>query len=209
MAASAPKNLLGITTSVHCVGGRGRLCGESGLRRDLLPKYPNVDGVVGLNHLYGCGVAINAPAAVVPIRTIHNIALNPNFGGEVMVNWPRLRKTAAGTTAGKAPRMFPPSPLKAPVLVAFTGRAACRALNQWSTIFWRVAERHLTKLNQRQRETCPASELVVGMQCGGSDAFFWRHGKPGGGLCFRSAGTLRRDRHVLGGHRSARCHSSF
>ena len=34
-----------------------------------------------------------------------------------------------------------------------------------------VAERHLQKLNQRQRETCPASELVVGMQCGGSDAF--------------------------------------
>lgn len=55
------------------------------IERDLLPKYPNVDGVVGLNHLYGCGVAINAPAAVVPIRTIHNLALNPNFGGEVMV----------------------------------------------------------------------------------------------------------------------------
>ncbi len=34
-----------------------------------------------------------------------------------------------------------------------------------------VAERHLAKLNARQRETCPASELVVGMQCGGSDAF--------------------------------------
>jgi hypothetical protein len=31
------------------------------IERDLLPKYPNVDGVVGLNHLYGCGVAINAP----------------------------------------------------------------------------------------------------------------------------------------------------
>jgi galactarate dehydratase len=34
-----------------------------------------------------------------------------------------------------------------------------------------VAERHLDKLNNRQRETCPASELVVGTQCGGSDAF--------------------------------------
>lgn len=34
-----------------------------------------------------------------------------------------------------------------------------------------VAERHLEKLNKRQRETCPASELVVGTQCGGSDAF--------------------------------------
>ena len=31
------------------------------IERDLLPKYPNVDGVVGLNHLYGCGVAIDAP----------------------------------------------------------------------------------------------------------------------------------------------------
>ncbi|MDR5905723.1 UxaA family hydrolase [Halomonas qiaohouensis] len=34
-----------------------------------------------------------------------------------------------------------------------------------------MAERHLERLNHRQRETCPASELVVGMQCGGSDAF--------------------------------------
>ncbi|MEP9208031.1 hypothetical protein ABKT14_22570, partial [Enterobacter roggenkampii] len=34
-----------------------------------------------------------------------------------------------------------------------------------------VAERHLDKLNRRRRETCPASDLVVGTQCGGSDAF--------------------------------------
>ncbi len=35
----------------------------------------------------------------------------------------------------------------------------------------RQAEQHLKRLNARQRETVPASELVVGMQCGGSDAF--------------------------------------
>ncbi|STV08743.1 D-galactarate dehydratase [Klebsiella pneumoniae subsp. ozaenae] len=50
-------------------------------------------------------------------------------------------------------------------------------LNRWSMTFCRSPERHLAKLNQRQRETCPASELVVGMQCGGSDAFF-RRGPP-------------------------------
>lgn len=64
MAAWAPKNLLGITTSVHCVAGVVDYVVKI-IERDLLPKYPNVDGVVGLNHLYGCGVAINAPAAVV------------------------------------------------------------------------------------------------------------------------------------------------
>jgi galactarate dehydratase len=54
------KNLLGITTSVHCVAGVVDYVVKI-IERDLLPKYPNVDGVVGLNHLYGCGVAINAP----------------------------------------------------------------------------------------------------------------------------------------------------
>ncbi|MNM64846.1 D-galactarate dehydratase [compost metagenome] len=34
-----------------------------------------------------------------------------------------------------------------------------------------MAESHLDVLNARQRETCPVSELVVGVQCGGSDAF--------------------------------------
>lgn len=33
------------------------------------------------------------------------------------------------------------------------------------------AEQRLEQLNLRQRETCPASELVAGVQCGGSDAF--------------------------------------
>ncbi|MCT9872410.1 UxaA family hydrolase, partial [Paenarthrobacter aurescens] len=62
------RNLLGITTSVHCVAGVVDYVVQL-IERDLLPRYSNVDGVVALNHLYGCGVAINAPAAVVPIRT--------------------------------------------------------------------------------------------------------------------------------------------
>jgi len=35
----------------------------------------------------------------------------------------------------------------------------------------RQADVHLQRLNRRRRETVPASELVVGVQCGGSDAF--------------------------------------
>jgi galactarate dehydratase len=34
-----------------------------------------------------------------------------------------------------------------------------------------LAERRLTQLNKRRRVTRPASDLVVGVQCGGSDAF--------------------------------------
>src|ERR1043166_3724447 len=35
----------------------------------------------------------------------------------------------------------------------------------------RAAETQLEKLNRRNRINIPASELVVGLQCGGSDAF--------------------------------------
>ena len=59
------RNLLGITTSVNCVAGVLDYVVKI-IERDLLPQYPNVDGVVALNHLYGCGVAIDAPAAIIP-----------------------------------------------------------------------------------------------------------------------------------------------
>ena len=55
------------------------------IRRELLPRFLNVDDVVALDHTYGCGVAIDAPGAAVPIRTLRNIARNPNFAGSTMV----------------------------------------------------------------------------------------------------------------------------
>jgi galactarate dehydratase len=162
------KNLLGITTSVHCVAGVVDYVIKI-IERDLLPRYPNVDGVVGLNHLYGCGVAINAPAAVIPIRTIHNIALNPNFGGEVMV-------IGLGCEKLQPERLLEGTEDVQPIAVA--AASIVRLQDEQHVGFksmvddiLQVAQRHLEKLNQRQRETCPASELVVGMQCGGSDAF--------------------------------------
>ena len=47
----------------------------------------------------------------------------------------------------------------------------------------RQAERHLERLNARRRETVPASELVVGVQCGGSDAFSGVTANPAVGFC--------------------------
>ena len=78
------RNILAISTTVQCVQGVVEFAVKR-IKEELLPKYPNVDDVVGLEHTYGCGVAIDAPDAIFPIRTLRNISLNPNFGGEVMV----------------------------------------------------------------------------------------------------------------------------
>jgi galactarate dehydratase len=44
-------------------------------------------------------------------------------------------------------------------------------------------EERLKILNRRKRETVPASELIVGMQCGGSDAFSGLTANPALGFC--------------------------
>ena len=67
------RNILAITTTVQCVAGVVEFAVKR-IKDELLPRYPNVDDVVGLEHTYGCGVAIDAPDAMIPIRTLRNIS---------------------------------------------------------------------------------------------------------------------------------------
>jgi len=154
------KNVLAISTSVQCVAGTLQFAIKR-IKAELLPKFPNVDDVVGLTHNYGCGVAINAPLAIVPIRTLQNLALNPNFGGEVMV-------VGLGCEKLVPERLLPEGADDSVVRMqdeAFDGFGAI------VDAIMAMADARLAVLNERRRETCPASDLVIGLQCGGSDAF--------------------------------------
>jgi galactarate dehydratase len=154
------KNILAISTSVQCVSGTLEFAIKK-VRAELLPKYPNVDDVIGLTHTYGCGVAINAPGASVPIRTLQNLALNPNFGGEVMVVGLGCEKLAPERLV---PERAEPSIVRMQD-EAFQGFGAI------VDAIMTMADARLAVLDRRRRETCPASDLVIGLQCGGSDAF--------------------------------------
>lgn len=163
------RNILAITTTVQCVSGVVEFAVER-IKKELLPKYPNVDDVVGLEHTYGCGVAIEAPGAPIPIRTIRNIALNPNFGGQAMV-------VSLGCEKLQPTRLFPKGSIPIqnaggadPGLVCLQDAQHVGFMSMIDSIM-QQAEKNLAELNKRQRETVPASELVVGVQCGGSDAF--------------------------------------
>ncbi|MEJ1126325.1 galactarate dehydratase [Variovorax sp. CCNWLW225] len=184
------RNILAITQTVQCVAGVVDFAVQR-IKAELLPKYPNVDDVVGLSHSYGCGVAIDAPDAVIPIRTLRNISLNPNFGGEVMV-------ISLGCEKLQPERLLPPGSIALvdERNVADIGETANAKLDvvclqddahvgfmSMIDSIMRQAEEHLERLNARRRETVPASELVVGVQCGGSDAFSGVTANPAVGFC--------------------------
>ncbi|MBI3729990.1 MAG: galactarate dehydratase [Burkholderiales bacterium] len=165
------RNILAITTTVQCVSGVVEHAVKR-IKEELLPKYPHVDDVVGLEHTYGCGVAIDAPNANIPIRTLRNISLNPNFGGQAMV-------VSLGCEKLQPTRLFPKGsiPIKKgdegsgePALVCLQDQVHV-GFNSMIASIMNTAEKQLAELDKRRREPCPASELVVGVQCGGSDAF--------------------------------------
>ncbi len=191
------RNILAITTTVQCVAGVVDFAVQR-IKEQLLPRYPNVDDVIGLEHSYGCGVAIDAPDAIIPIRTLRNISKNPNFGGEVMV-------VSLGCEKLQPDRLFPAGGIAIKPVAA--GAVDTGATGQFGTknepaldVVCLQAEKHvgfmsmidsvlesavphLERLNARQRETVSASELVVGVQCGGSDAFSGVTANPAVGFC--------------------------
>ncbi|MGH8639447.1 MAG: galactarate dehydratase, partial [Burkholderiales bacterium] len=163
------KNILGITTTVQCVAPTVDYAVRR-IRTEILPRFPGVDDVAAITHTYGCGVAIDAPGAAVPIRTIRNISLHPNIGGEPLI-------VSLGCEKLQPERLFPERAASnftvldnEPYLIRLQDDEL-RGFGDIVAAIMRAAEKRLEQLNRRKRETCPASELVVGLQCGGSDAF--------------------------------------
>jgi galactarate dehydratase len=178
------RNILAITTTVQCVAGVVDFAVQR-IKAELLPRSPTWTTWWRWS-TYGCGVAIDAPGAEIPIRTLRNISLNPNFGGEVMVvslgceklqperlaaaRAPFARVDERQRKARRAGRGVP------------AGRRAC-GLHVHDRFHHASGQEHLQRLNARRRETVPASELVVGVQCGGSDAFSGVTANPAVGFC--------------------------
>lgn len=154
------RNILGISTTVQCVSGVLNVAVKR-MKEKLLPKYPNVDDIVPINHAYGCGVAINAPDAVIPIRSLKNISKHPNFGGELMVVALGCEKLTVEMLVDEADI----NPENVVILQELAG------FNAMIDKLMEVAEVKLKRLNKRKREILPLSDLLIGMQCGGSDAF--------------------------------------
>ena len=154
------RNLLGIVTTVQCAAGVLKVAVER-IKKELLPKYPHVDGVVAVTHPYGCGVAINAPLAYLPIRAVSNLIRHPNFGGEIMV-------VGLGCEKLTYDRVLPPEDITPENVLTLQDYAGHDAMMQ---AILDMADRKLQRLDRRRREELPLSELLIGMQCGGSDAF--------------------------------------
>ncbi len=156
------RNILGLATTVQCVAPTVDYAVRR-IKAELLPRFPNVDDVVAVTHSYGCGVAINAPGAAIPISTLRHISMHANLAAQPLV-------VSLGCEKMQPALLFSND---FPVLE--TGNVVrlqdYRGFSEIVGQIMEAAEKRLAVLDRRRRETCPASDLIVGLQCGGSDAF--------------------------------------
>ena len=160
--SAGTRNILGIATTVQCVAPTVDYAVRR-IKSELLPRFRNVDDVVAITHSYGCGVAIEAPGAQIPIRTLKHISLHANLAADPLV-------VSLGCEKLQPSRLFANELpiLGEPDIVRLQDE---RGFAEIVAAILRAAEKRLDRLDTRRRVPCPAADLVVGLQCGGSDAF--------------------------------------
>jgi altronate hydrolase len=163
---AATRNYVGILTSVNCSATAARAIADH-FRRDLQPealaRYPHVDGVVALTHGGGCATASDGEPLALLRRTLGGYARHPNFAAVLMVG--------LGCETNQIPDLLEQESLRTgTALHAFniqeTGGTAKTVAHGIELVEWL-----LEQANQARRTVVSAEQLVVGLQCGGSDGY--------------------------------------
>lgn len=155
------RNYLGILTSVNCAGSVARFIEEAANKVDFLKNYPNIDGIVPIVHSTGCGMSGEGEGYQTLHRTLTGYAQNPNFGGILLVGLGCEVLQVSSLVEGKEPS------------AAFRYMTIQSEGGTRKTIEKGLQELHLLadEANKAKRSPAPVSEIMVGMQCGGSDGY--------------------------------------
>ena len=157
----ATRNYIGILTSVNCSATVARLIARHFEGR--LDDYPNVDGVVALTHKTGCGMASEGEPMEVLRRTMAGYARHPNFFATQVVG--------LGCEANQINNLLAAQKLeRRDRLGSFTIQEKGGTMKAVREGVARI-EAILPEANKVRRENVPASHLVLGLQCGGSDGY--------------------------------------
>ena len=162
----ATRNYVGVLTSVNCSATVARAIADH-FRRDIHPEalaaFPNVDGIVALTHGAGCATDSEGEGLKVLRRTLAGYARHANFAAVIVVGLGCETNQIQGLLAQEGLR-------EGARLVTFsiqdtggTSKSVARGIE--------VVKQLLPEANAVKRESVPASHLVVGLQCGGSDGY--------------------------------------
>jgi len=157
------RNYLGILTSVNCSGSVAKFIAEAAEKSGLLDDFPNVDGIVPITHGTGCGMSGENEGYDTLFRTLSGYAQHPNFGAILLIGLGCEVMQIADLVGGREIRSDGALRYMTIQRTGGTRKTVEKGLEEL---------RGLAALaNTATRKPAPISELMLGMQCGGSDSY--------------------------------------
>jgi altronate hydrolase len=170
------RNYIAVISTVNCSAHTCREIARA-IGDDILAEYPNVDGVIALAHPSGCGNRIGGDDYALLQRTLAGMATNPNVGGYVIVGLGCETNQVADLIRNYALRsgvqVTPP-----PHLNIQDEGGIRKTINAGVAAIRDI----LPEVNQTARSTQPISEIMLALQCGGSDGWSGVTANPALGL---------------------------
>jgi altronate hydrolase len=128
--------------------------------QDALKPFPNVDGVMAVTHKSGCCFGTDGPEREFLPRVLAGFARHPNVAAYVLIG--------LGCEGNQVPDVIEKAQLGNPCSLIIQEQGG---LVETVEAGVEAVTKLLQPANECWREEVPASELMVALQCGGSDAW--------------------------------------
>src|SRR6187399_923109 len=158
---SATRNYIGIVTTVNCSAATSRMIASR--LEPLLAEFPNIDGVVPLTHGGGCGMAASGLEMDVLRRTLAGYTRHANMAAVVMLGLGCETNQISGLMDAEG---LQEGPKLIPMAIQDEGgvsKTVMRAIGFLKEL--------LPEANDVERTPIPVGELILALQCGGSDGY--------------------------------------
>ncbi|MFK7836475.1 MAG: UxaA family hydrolase [Sulfitobacter sp.] len=156
------RNYIAIVTSVNCSATAARMIADH-FTPEVLADYPNVDGVAAFVHGTGCGMADSGDGFEALQRVMWGYAKHPNHAAVLMVG--------LGCEMNQIDWLLEAYGLKQGPTFQTMNIQNVAGLRRTVALGIEKVTAMLPIANEATRTECPASELMVALQCGGSDAW--------------------------------------
>jgi altronate hydrolase len=159
------RNYIAIVSTVNCSASTSKYISERIKAADLLRAYPNVDGVVAITHKAGCAMQYDGPDHNQLDRTLAGFAKHPNVAAYILVG--------LGCETGQAIHL-----IEHQGLIQLNGSRSkphvitvqeCGGIRKTVDAGVQLIAEMLPRVNDIKRTRLPASKIILGTNCGGSD----------------------------------------
>ena len=158
----ATRNFVGVLSTVNCSATVAHRIAAY-FTPERLAEYPNIDGVAAFSHDTGCGMEMTGEPMDLLRRTMAGYARHANLAASMIVGLGCERNQIKGLMkeqkldAGSRLQLFTMQDEGGTRKTIEAGIAAVKEM--------------LPEANKVTRTRVPASHLMIGLQCGGSDGF--------------------------------------